>query len=279
VSEITESNGSSSMATVCGGCLALMASGVPIKEAVAGIAMGLIKESDSFVVLSDIMGDEDHLGDMDFKVAGTKDKITALQMDIKCKGVSFDIMRTALEQAKIGRLHILGKMNEVISKSRDSLADNAPKMEIIKVPTDKIKDVIGSQGKNIKAIIEATKTAIDIGDDGTVKILAPNGEAIKKALSMIDELIFEPKYGCIYDGTVVKILDVGAFVKLPGNSEGFVHISELANYRVDFVDDILTEGAKIKVKIIGTDKKGKPKLSYKDVDQKTGKDIGKRMTN
>jgi polyribonucleotide nucleotidyltransferase len=276
VSEITESNGSSSMATVCGGSLALMAGGVPMKSAVAGIAMGLIKEGDKFVVLSDIMGDEDHLGDMDFKVAGTKDKITALQMDIKCKGVNFDIMRTALEQAKAGRLHILEKMNDVISKSRPNLSPNAPKMEIMKVPTDKIKDVIGSQGKNIKNVIEITKATIDINDSGVVKILAPNGEAIKKAIAMIEELIFEPAYGSICEGTVVKVLDVGAFVKLPGNNEGFVHISELANHRVDFVDDILSEGKKIKVKVIGTDKKGKPKLSYRDVDQKTGQDISGR---
>jgi polyribonucleotide nucleotidyltransferase len=221
------------------------------------------------------MGDEDHLGDMDFKVAGTQDKITALQMDIKCKGVSFEIMRTALTQAKTGRLHILGEMNKVIDKSRENVATNAPKMEVIKVPVEKIKDVIGSQGKNIKNVIEVTKASIDISDDGTVKILAPNMTSIEKAVSMINELIFEPEYGSICEGVVVKVLDVGAFVKLPGNSEGFVHISELANYRVNFVDDILSEGKKIMVKIIGTDKKGKPKLSYKDVDQKTGLDIGK----
>ncbi|MDR2760263.1 MAG: polyribonucleotide nucleotidyltransferase [Rickettsiales bacterium] len=276
VSEITESNGSSSMATVCAGSLALMAGGVPMKAPVAGIAMGLIKEKDGFVVLSDIMGDEDHLGDMDFKVVGTRDKITALQMDIKCRGVSFDIMRTALEQAKAGRLHILNEMSRVIEKSRPNVAENAPKMTVMKVPTDKIKDVIGSQGKNIKNIIEVTKAAIDIDDDGTVKILAANEQAAQKAISMINELIFEPQYGDICEGTVVKVLDVGAFVKLPGNNEGFVHISELANYRVDFVDDILSEGKKIKVKMIGIDKKGKPKLSYKDVDQKTGQDIGKK---
>jgi polyribonucleotide nucleotidyltransferase len=212
-------------------------------------------------------------------VAGTENRITALQMDIKCKGVSFDIMKTALEQAKVGRLHILGKMNEVINKSRPDVADNAPKMEVIKVPVDKIKDVIGSQGKNIKNVIEVTKATIDINDSGTVKILASNEEAIKKAIAMIEELIFEPVYGSICEGIVVKTLDVGAFVKLPGNNEGFVHISELANYRVGFVDDILAEGKKIKVKVIGTDKKGKPKLSYKDVDQKTGQDISGRSAN
>jgi polyribonucleotide nucleotidyltransferase len=266
------------MATVCGGSLALMAGGVPMKSPVAGIAMGLIKEGNDFVVLSDIMGDEDHLGDMDFKVAGTKDKITALQMDIKCKGVSTEIMRVALEQAKVGRLHILGKMNEVIDKSRPNIASHAPKMEVIKVPIDKIKDVIGSQGKNIKNVIEVTKAAIDINDSGIVKILAPNAEAISKAIAMIEELIFEPAYGSICDGVVVKVLDVGAFVKLPGNNEGFVHVSELANYRVDLVGDILSEGKKIKVKIIGTDKKGKPKLSYRDVDQKTGQDISGRSS-
>ena len=276
VSEITESNGSSSMATVCGGCLALMAGGVPIKEPVAGIAMGLVKEENSFIVLTDIMGDEDHLGDMDFKVAGTKDKITALQMDIKCKGVNFDIMSTALEQAKAGRLHILQKMTEVISEPRKEVSPKAPKMEIITIPTDKIKDVIGSQGKNIKNIIECSKCTIDIEDDGTVKIAGHDQQSIDIAKKMIADLTFEIKQGGIYDGVVVKILDVGAFVRLPGGVEGFVHVSELADYRVDFVDDILTEGKTIKVKVIGTDKKGKPKLSYREVDQKTGADLSKK---
>ena len=276
VSEITESNGSSSMATVCAGSLALMAGGVPMKEPVAGIAMGLVKEQDSFVVLTDIMGDEDHLGDMDFKVAGTKDKITALQMDIKCKGVTIEIMRTALEQAKAGRLHILGEMAKAITESRKEVAESAPRMKIIKVPVDKIKDVIGSQGKNIKNITETSNTEIDIEDDGTVKIMGSSTKDIETAINMINNLTFEPQVGHIYTGKVVKILDVGAFVQLSDSVDGFIHISELADYRVDFVDDILTEGQEVKVKMIGFDRKGKPKLSYREVDQKTGADLGRK---
>lgn len=276
VSEITESNGSSSMATVCAGSLALMAGGVPMKEPVAGIAMGLVKEQDSFVVLTDIMGDEDHLGDMDFKVAGTKDKITALQMDIKCKGVTIEIMRTALEQAKAGRLHILGEMAKAITESRKEVAESAPRMKIIKVPVDKIKDVIGSQGKNIKNITETSNTEIDIEDDGTVKIMGSSAKDIETAINMINNLTFEPQVGHIYTGKVVKILDVGAFVQLSDSVDGFIHISELADYRVDFVDDILTEGQEVKVKMIGFDRKGKPKLSYREVDQKTGADLGRK---
>lgn len=275
VSEITESNGSSSMATVCAGSLALMAGGVPMKAPVAGIAMGLIKEGDKFMVLTDIMGDEDHLGDMDFKVAGTKDAITALQMDIKCKGVSPEIMRIALAQAKEGRLHILGKMAESITESRKEVAENAPKMQVIKIATDKIKDVIGSQGKNIKNITETTQTKIDIEDDGTIKIMGIDKLSINKAISMINAIVFEPIVGEIYEGTVAKIIDAGAFVRLSESVDGFVHISELANYRIDFVDDVLTEGQKIKVKVVGFDKKFKPKLSYKAVDQKTGEDLEK----
>ncbi|MDR1425884.1 MAG: polyribonucleotide nucleotidyltransferase [Rickettsiales bacterium] len=276
VSEITESNGSSSMATVCAGSMALMAGGVPMKAPVAGIAMGLVKEGDDFIVLSDIMGDEDFLGDMDFKVAGTKDSITALQMDIKCRGVTLDIMKVALEQAKVGRLKILDKMLDAIGSSRKELADSAPRMKIIKVPVEKIKDVIGSQGKNIKNITETTKTTIDIKDDGTIRIMATSNENANMAIGMIESLTFEPEIGRIYSGKVVKILDVGAFVQLPNNVDGFVHISELADYRVAFVDDILTENREIKVKVLGFDKKGKPKLSYRDVDQKTGADIGTR---
>lgn len=276
VSEITESNGSSSMATVCAGSLALMAGGVPMKAPVAGIAMGLIKDGDNFVVLTDIMGDEDHLGDMDFKVAGTSEKITALQMDIKCKGVSQEIMKIALQQAKEGRLHILGEMSKAITESRKELSPSAPKIKIIRIPVDKIKDVIGSQGKNIKNITETSETTIDIDDDGKVKIFGETSESIEKALSMINGLTFEPIVGKIYNGKVVKILDVGAFIQLSPSLDGFVHISELADYRVDFVDDILTEGQEIKVKIIGFDKKGKPKLSYREVDQKTGADLGRK---
>lgn len=276
VSEITESNGSSSMATVCAGSMALMAGGVPMRAPVAGIAMGLVKEGERFVVLTDIMGDEDFLGDMDFKVAGTRDSITALQMDIKCKGVTMDIMKVALDQAKVGRLHILGEMLKAIGESRKELAESAPRMKIIKVPVDKIKDVIGSQGKNIKNITETTKTTIDIKDDGTIRILAVSSENANEAVRMIESLTFEPEIGKIYNGKVVKILDVGAFVQLPNNVDGFVHVSELADYRVAFVDDILTENRDIKVKVLGFDKKGKPKLSYKDVDQKTGQDVSQR---
>jgi polyribonucleotide nucleotidyltransferase len=276
VSEITESNGSSSMATVCAGSLVLMAGGVPMKAPVAGIAMGLIKEGEKFVVLSDIMGDEDHLGDMDFKVAGTENAITALQMDIKCRGVTQEIMKIALAQAKEGRLKILGEMAKAITESRKEVSESAPRMEQIKVPVDKIKDIIGSQGKNIKNITETTKTTIDIEDNGNVKIMGQSTKDIKTAISMIDSLIFEPQIGKVYGGVVVKILDVGAFVKLSGNVDGFVHVSELADYRVDFVDDILTEGQEIKVKMIGFDKKGKPKLSYREVNQKTGADLGRK---
>ncbi|MDR2077758.1 MAG: polyribonucleotide nucleotidyltransferase [Rickettsiales bacterium] len=275
VSEITESNGSSSMATVCAGSMALMAGGVPMKSPVAGIAMGLIKEGSNFVVLTDIMGDEDFLGDMDFKVAGTREAITALQMDIKCRGVTLDIMKIALEEARAGRLHILDEMNKAIAESRRELADSAPRMKVMKVSVDKIKDVIGSQGKNIKNITETTKTTIDIKDDGTIRILATSSENADKAIKMIENLTFEPEIGKIYNGKVVKILDVGAFVQLPNNVDGFVHISELADYRVNFVDDILTENDFVKVKVLGFDKKGKPKLSYREVDQKTGADIVK----
>ncbi|MDR2777927.1 MAG: polyribonucleotide nucleotidyltransferase [Rickettsiales bacterium] len=276
VSEITESNGSSSMATVCASSMALMAGGVPMKSPVAGIAMGLVKEKDSFVVLTDIMGDEDFLGDMDFKVAGTREAITALQMDIKCKGVTLDIMKTALEEAKKGRLHILDEMGKAIAESRKELAESAPRMKVMKVAVDKIKDVIGSQGKNIKNITETTKTTIDIKDDGTIRILATSSDSADRAIKMIENLTFEPEIGKIYNGKVVKILDVGAFVQLPNNVDGFVHISELADYRVNFVDDILTENEFIKVKVLGFDKKGKPKLSYREVNQKTGDDLGSK---
>lgn len=275
VSEITESNGSSSMATVCAGCLALMAGGVPMKAPVAGIAMGLIKEEDKFTVLTDIMGDEDHLGDMDFKVAGTKDAITALQMDIKCKGVTPEIMSVALKQAKEGRLHILGKMAEAITESRKEVSENAPKMVTIKINPEKIRELIGPQGKVIKNLTEVTGTSIDIEDNGNVKVFGSNLAKVELALKMIDDIVFEPIVGRIYNGVVDKIIDSGAFVSLSDKVDGFVHISELANYRIDFVDDILTEGKTIKVKVIGFDRKGKPKLSYKAVDQKTGEDLEK----
>lgn len=273
VSEITESNGSSSMATVCGTSLSLMDSGVPLPRAVAGIAMGLIKEGEKYVILSDIMGDEDHLGDMDFKVAGTSVGITALQMDIKINGINSEIMEKSLKQAYQGRLHILDKMNQVLPSARSELNGNVPKVETINVPQRKIKDIIGSRGKVIKGICESTGVVIDIDDDGTVKISSSNNENIVKAIAMVNEIIFEPEVGSIYEGPVVKVIDAGAFVNLTNNRDGFIHISELAEYRVDFVEDVLNEGDIIKVKVIGFDKKNRPKLSYRSVDQKTGEDI------
>ncbi|HSQ97648.1 MAG TPA: polyribonucleotide nucleotidyltransferase [Rickettsiales bacterium] len=279
VSEVTESNGSSSMATVCGTSLSLMASGVPMKAPVSGIAMGLIKEENDFTVLSDIMGDEDHLGDMDFKVAGTKDGITALQMDIKCKGVNEKIMTVALNQAKEGRFHILEKMAEAISESRPDISETAPRPLTMKIKTEKIKEVIGPKGKNIKEIIEKTGTSIDISDDGTVVIMSNKPEANEMAKKLIEDIVgggkSELEMGKIYEGKVVKLVEFGAFVDLPGKVDGFVHISQLANYRVEFVEDIIHEGDVVKVKLIGFDKHNKPKLSYKAVDQKTGEDLEK----
>jgi polyribonucleotide nucleotidyltransferase len=222
------------------------------------------------------MGDEDHLGDMDFKVAGTKDGVTALQMDIKCKGVTPAIMKIALEQAHGGRLHILDKMSEAITEAKSELSGNAPKMTVVKVPVSKIKDVIGSKGKMIKEIIEKTGTSIDIDDDGNVKIMGDSQAKIDEAINIINGITMDPEVGQIYEGKVVKIIDSGAFVNLFGDKDGFVHISELASHRIDFVDDVLTEGDKVKVKVIGFDKKFRPKLSYKDVDQATGQDIGQK---
>ncbi len=273
VSEITESNGSSSMASVCGTSLALMDAGVPLAKPVSGIAMGLIKEGENYVVLSDIMGDEDHLGDMDFKVAGTQDGITALQMDIKINGITSDIMQAALNQAKDGRLHILDKMSEALTSPRSELNGNVPKLETIKINPSKIKDVIGSRGKVIKGLSEEHNVNIDINDSGVIKITGSKNENIKNAISAIDEIVFEPETGTIYEGTVVKIIDAGAFINFINNRDGFVHISELADYRVEFVEDVINEGDFIKVKVIGFDKKGRPKLSYRCVDQETGEDI------
>jgi len=273
VSEITESNGSSSMATVCGTSLSLMDAGVPITEPVSGIAMGLIKEGDNYVVLSDIMGDEDHLGDMDFKVAGTKNGITALQMDIKINGISAEIMEKALGQAHGGRMHILDKMVAVMGTPRTELNVNVPKVEIMNISPKKIRDVIGSRGKVIKEICAVAGVVMDVEDDGTVKISSNSNEAIKKAVAMVHEITFEPEIGDIYQGPVVKVIDAGAFVSISNNRDGFVHISELAEYRVDFVEDVINEGDIVKVKVIGFDKKGRPKLSYRCVDQATGADI------
>ena len=279
VSEITESNGSSSMASVCGASLALMDAGVPIKEPVSGIAMGLVKEGDSYVILSDIMGDEDHLGDMDFKVAGTKNGITALQMDIKIKGITAEIMDNALQQAYHGRIHILGKIVEVMAAPRAELNGNVPRVEIMNINPKKIREVIGSRGKVIKEICANSGAVVDIDDDGTVKISSSNNDNIKKAVAMINDIVFEPEIGDIFEGPVVKVIDAGAFVSIAPNRDGFVHISELAEYRVDFVEDVINEGDVIKVKVIGFDKKGRPKLSFRCVDQNTGEDISDRIAN
>lgn len=277
VSEITESNGSSSMATVCGTSLSLMDAGIPLPKPVSGIAMGLIKEGDNYVVLSDIMGDEDHLGDMDFKVAGTADGITALQMDIKINGINSKIMQQALEQAKAGRIHILGKMSEALTQARSQLSGNVPRMESININPSKIKDVIGSRGKVVKSISEEHNVSIDISDDGTVKVTGSKDENIKNAIKAIHNIVAEPEVGSIYEGTVVKVIDAGAFINFINNKDGFVHISELADYRVEFVEDVINEGDVIKVKVIGFDKKGRPKLSYRCVNQETGEDISDQI--
>jgi polyribonucleotide nucleotidyltransferase len=273
VSEITESNGSSSMATVCGSSLSLMDAGVPLKRAVAGIAMGLIKEDDGFAVLSDILGDEDHLGDMDFKVAGTEQGVTALQMDIKITGITEEIMRVALDQAKDGRMHILGEMAKAITGARSELGEHAPRIEVIHIPTDKIREVIGSGGKVIREIVEKTGAKIDIQDDGTVKVASADGESIRAALKWIKSIVAEPEVGEIYEGKVVKVMDFGAFVNFFGPRDGLVHISELAPKRVAKVTDVVKEGDMVKVKLVGFDDRGKVRLSMKIVDQATGKEI------
>ena len=273
VSEITESNGSSSMATVCGASLAMMDAGVPLKKPVAGIAMGLIKEGDRFAVLSDILGDEDHLGDMDFKVAGTEVGITSLQMDIKITGITEEIMQVALDQAKGGRTHILGEMSKALTEARDEMGEYAPKIETIQVPQDKIREVIGTGGKVVREIVETTGAKIDIGDDGLIKVASSNGEAIKAALDFINSIVAEPEVGVIYEGTVVKVMDFGAFVNFFGKRDGLVHISQLKNERVANTSDVVSEGDTVKVKLIGFDDRGKVRLSMKVVDQETGKDL------
>jgi len=276
VSEITESNGSSSMATVCGTSLALMDAGVPLKAPTAGIAMGLILEDKRFAVLSDILGDEDHLGDMDFKVAGTEKGITSLQMDIKIAGITEEIMRVALTQAKDGRLHILGEMGKAISSARAELGEHAPRIEVLTIPTDKIREVIGTGGKVIREIVEKTGAKIDISDDGTVKVASASGESIKAALNWIKSIASDPEVGTIYEGTVVKVMDFGAFVNFFGSKDGLVHISQLAPNRVQKVTDVVKEGDKVKVKLLGFDDRGKVRLSMKVVDQTTGEDLEKR---
>ncbi|HVZ13984.1 MAG TPA: polyribonucleotide nucleotidyltransferase, partial [Bauldia sp.] len=274
VSEITESNGSSSMATVCGSSLALMDAGVPLKRPVAGIAMGLIKEEDGqFAVLSDILGDEDHLGDMDFKVAGTEAGVTSLQMDIKIQGITEEIMRIALDQAQAGRLHILGEMAKALPEARTQLGEYAPRIEVIHIPTDKIREVIGSGGKVIREIVEKTGAKIDIEDDGTVKVASADGKAITAALNWIKSIVSEPEVGQIYQGTVVKAVDFGAFVNFFGAKDGLVHISQLAPGRVAKTTDVVKEGDKVWVKLLGFDERGKVRLSMKVVDQATGQEI------
>jgi polyribonucleotide nucleotidyltransferase len=273
VSEITESNGSSSMATVCGASLALMDAGVPLKRPTAGIAMGLIKEEERFAVLSDILGDEDHLGDMDFKVAGTDTGITALQMDIKIAGITEEIMRVALGQAKDGRLHILGEMSTALTAARAELGEYAPRIETFKIPTDKIREVIGTGGKVIREIVEKTGAKINVEDDGTVKVASSDGESIKAAVNWIKSIASDPEVGHIYEGTVVKVMEFGAFVNFFGAKDGLVHISQLSANRVQKTSDVVKEGDKVKVKLMGLDERGKVRLSMKVVDQTTGEDL------
>jgi polyribonucleotide nucleotidyltransferase len=273
VSEVTESNGSSSMATVCGSSLALMDAGVPLKRPTAGIAMGLILEGEKYAVLSDILGDEDHLGDMDFKVAGTEAGITSLQMDIKIAGITEQIMKTALAQAKDGRVHILGEMAKALTAARAELGEHAPRIETLKIPVDKIREVIGTGGKVIREIVEKTGAKINVEDDGTVKVASANGEQIRAAIKWIKSIASDPEVGQIYEGSVVKVMDFGAFVNFFGSKDGLVHISQLAQGRVQKTSDVVKEGDKVKVKLLGFDDRGKTRLSMKVVDQETGEDL------
>ncbi|MEK1928752.1 MAG: polyribonucleotide nucleotidyltransferase, partial [Pararhizobium sp.] len=275
VSEITESNGSSSMATVCGTSLALMDAGVPLAKPVAGIAMGLILEGERFAVLSDILGDEDHLGDMDFKVAGTADGITSLQMDIKIAGITEEIMKVALSQAQGGRKHILGEMANAITEGRSQLGEFAPRIEVMNIPVDKIREVIGSGGKVIREIVEKTGAKVNIEDDGTIKIASSSAKEIEAARKWIHSIVAEPEVGQIYEGTVVKTADFGAFVNFFGPRDGLVHISQLASERVAKTSDVVKEGDKVWVKLMGFDERGKVRLSMKVVDQATGKEVAK----
>ena len=273
VSEITESNGSSSMATVCGSSMSLMDAGVPISRPCAGIAMGLIKEGDDFAVLSDILGDEDHLGDMDFKVAGTATGVTALQMDIKITSITEEIMRVALDQARDGRLHILNEMEKAITGAREEVSANAPRITTLNIPRDKIREVIGTGGKVIREICEVTGAKIDIDDDGTVKVAAVDSDAGDRAVEWINSIIAEPEVGKIYNGKVVKVVDFGAFVNFLGNRDGLVHISELRQERVPSVEDVVKMEDEVKVKVLGIDDRGKVKLSMRAVNQETGEEI------
>ncbi|WP_321830245.1 polyribonucleotide nucleotidyltransferase [Thalassovita sp.] len=275
VSEITESNGSSSMASVCGGSLSMMDAGVPLKSAVAGVAMGLVLEEDgSYAILSDILGDEDHLGDMDFKVAGTENGITSLQMDIKVAGITPEIMEKALAQAKAGRMQILGEMNKALSGASE-FSVHAPRIETMQIPTDKIREVIGSGGKVIREIVEVSGAKVDINDDGIIKIASPDGECIKKAYEMIHSIVAEPEEGAIYKGKVVKIVDFGAFVNFFGKRDGLVHVSQIENRRLNHPSDVLKEGQEVWVKLLGFDDRGKVRLSMKVVDQETGEEAKK----
>ncbi len=273
VSEITESNGSSSMASVCGASLAMMDAGVPLVRPVAGIAMGLIKDGEKFAVLSDILGDEDHLGDMDFKVAGSSEGITSLQMDIKITGITEEIMKVALEQAKGGRMHILDEMSKALGTARDDLGEHAPRIQMITIPTDKIRDVIGTGGSVVRGIVEETGAKIDINDDGTIKVASNSAQSIDDALNRIKMITSEPEEGEIYQGTVVKTVDFGAFINFFGPKDGLVHISQLAPHRVKQTTDVVKEGDKVWVKLLGFDDRGKVRLSMKVVDQETGKEI------
>ncbi|MCZ6741439.1 MAG: polyribonucleotide nucleotidyltransferase [Alphaproteobacteria bacterium] len=279
VSEVTESNGSSSMATVCGSSLSLMDAGVPLAKPVAGIAMGLIKDQDRFAVLSDILGDEDHLGDMDFKVAGTEEGITSLQMDIKITSITEQIMEIALGQAREGRLHILGEMSKALSGARAEVSENAPRITVISVPKDKIREVIGTGGKVIREICETTGAKIDIEDDGTIKVAAVDAEAAERAIEWIKSIVAEPEVGVIYTGKVVKVMDFGAFVNFLGKRDGLVHISELADGRTNKVTDVANEGDQVKVKVLGIDDRGKVRLSMRVVDQETGQDLTKEAVD
>jgi polyribonucleotide nucleotidyltransferase len=277
VSEITESNGSSSMATVCGSSLALMDAGVPIAAPVAGVAMGLILEDYGFEVLTDILGDEDHLGDMDFKVAGTEKGITSLQMDIKVAGITEEIMKVALERAHAGRMHILSEMNKALNAPRESVGANAPRIVQITIPTDKIRDVIGTGGKVIREIVEKTGAKINVEDDGTVKVASANADSIEAAVKWIKSLTSEPEVGQIYEGKVVKVMEFGAFVNFFGAKDGLVHVSQLARERVEKPGDVVKEGDVVKVKLLGFDDRGKVRLSMKVVDQATGADLSAEM--
>ena len=279
VSEITESNGSSSMASVCGGSLSMMDAGVPLKAPVAGVAMGLILEDDgNYAILTDILGDEDHLGDMDFKVAGTENGITSLQMDIKVAGITSEIMKNALAQAKEGRMHILGEMSNALTEAGE-FSVHAPRIETMQVPTDKIREVIGSGGKVIREIVEVSGAKVDINDDGQIKIASPDGESIKKAYDMIYAIVAEPEVGQIYTGKVVKVVDFGAFVNFFGKRDGLVHVSQIENRRLNHPSDVLKEGQEVKVKLLGFDDRGKVRLAMKMVNQETGEEIVEEKSN